>query len=126
MLKVKWPKVVRAEDRPLVAWIDLGNGTMFRLFAFFVINPRAGFVVGIERVGSFFFDISNVITPFYVKEKLCMGLYDSAIIADWMNAQIGHDAPQFGQYTEKYIKEIEPYALIGEYKSMPLVPEIIK
>lgn len=132
MIKVKWPKVLdynNIDQPPLIAWIDLGNGTMFRIFAFFSrggdLRPRPGLVVGIERVGTFFFTINKPYSYGYVSEKLCLTEPDARAIADWMNAQVGHDFDQQGRYYADYIKEVEPYFYSGEYALMPLVPEII-
>ena len=59
-VKVKWKAVLSVDPPvPLLRWIDLGNGTMFRIAAFFVrggvLDPGHGIYVGIERVGGFFF-----------------------------------------------------------------------
>jgi hypothetical protein len=56
MIKVKWPKVMdrRKLDAPILNWIDLGNGTLFRIAAFFTLDPAYGIQVSIERGGAFF------------------------------------------------------------------------
>lgn len=132
MINVKWPKVLdynNVDQPPLIAWIDLGNGTMFRIFAFFsrggALRPRAGLVVAIERVGSFFFRLDNKIAYQYVSEKLNVPESDARALADWLNAQLGHDVPQQGEYTESYIREVDYYSYSGENPLMPLVPEIM-
>lgn len=135
MIKVKWPKVLyynNLDQPPLIEWIDLGNGTMFRIFAFFSHGgrkrPRRGLVIGIERVGSFFFNIDSEYKKMaweYVSEKLRIPEADARSLADWINAQLDFDVPQQGHYVKEYITEVEPYGLIGERPLMPLIPEII-
>lgn len=135
--KVKWPQVLKYENldqAPLLRWIDLGNATMFRLSAYFVHGgysyPGRGLVVGIERVGMWFFKIHSDSQWFrwgYVAEKLFLPESDARAIADWINAQIGfEDTEQQGEYNPTYIREVEPYGLGGENFVMPLVPVIIE
>ncbi len=135
MVQVKWPKVISSNNiTPLVGWIDLANGTMFRIAAFFVPGfydyPRSGFWVSLERAGSFFFAIpEKPLSAAYVAEKLFLHPdgSDAPAMADWINAQFGfEDAKQQGEYRKGYILEVEPYGLIGENKIMPLVPEILE
>ena len=133
-IKVEWDKILDWKDiskPPIIRWIDLGNATMFRITAFFAHsfhdgNPREGLYIGIERVGSFLFDLKLPKSTKYVAEKLNLPESDAAAIADWINAQLGYDLEQFGEYNEDYINEVEPYGLIGERFYMPLVPRIIK
>lgn len=132
-VKVKWPKVLDYNDidqPPLIEWIDLGNGTMFRIFAFFsrggTKRPRPGLVVALERVGSFFFKLGGNISYQYVSEKLNVPEPDARALADWLNIQLDQDVPQQGEYNEKYINEVELYFYSGEVGMMPLVPEIIQ
>ena len=135
-LKVKWPKVMEYYDfdqKPILNWIDLGNGTMFRIAAFFVHGfpeePSRGLMIGIERKGCFFFKMHSELEPYhwdYISEKLYLQESDARAIADWINAQIGFEAKQQGEYNENYIREVEPYGLGGENFIMPLVPEIIE
>lgn len=132
MLKIKWPKVMNYDDlkmSPLVSWIDLCNGTMFRIFAFFshgeINTPKEGLFIGIERISCFFFNLENEIHWEYVSNKLFIPEADARCLADWMNVQLGHNAKQQGTYEKKYLEETEPYGLIGERFLMPLVPEII-
>ena len=133
-IKVKWCKVLDWKEEgqpPIIRWMNLGNGTMFRITAFFAhsyheANPREGLYIGIERVGSFLFGIGKEIHPDYISEKLNLPEPDAAGIADWMNVQLGFDAKQFGIYNEDYINEIEPYGLIGERFYFPLMPRIIQ
>lgn len=134
MVSVKWPRVMDYHDldqRPLVAWLDLGNGTMFRIGAFFIHGgrkyPRPGFFIGIERVGCFFFRVpENPLSAAYVSEKLHLPEPDAAIMADWMNSQFGLAAKQQGDYTKKYIEEVDVYHYSGENPIKPLCPEIVE
>jgi hypothetical protein len=133
LVKVKWEKVLHYEDldqKPLIDWIDLGNATQFRIFAFFshggFRRPREGLMIGIERIGSYFFRLDNKIYTDYVCEKLNLTLADAANIADWLNVQIGYEVPQQGKYTKEYIESVKPYWIAGERSLMPLRPEIIK
>jgi hypothetical protein len=131
-LIVKWPKVLyfnSLNDKPICRWIDLCNGTLFRIIAFFTYpfynHPKDGLYVGIERCGSFLFGISNKFSADYVFEKLNIPESDAAAIADWMNAQLEFNVRQQGHYEKQYILNSEPYGLIGEKFSMPLIPEVI-
>ena len=135
MVQVKWPQVISPEKvLPFIGWIDLANGTMFRIMAWFVpyyhLWPRQGLWVSLERAGSFFFAIpEKPLSAAYVAEKLFLHPdgSDAPAMADWINAQFGfEDAKQQGEYRKGYILEVEPYGLIGENKIMPLVPEILE
>lgn len=135
-LKVKWPKVVGVLDtQPLIAWMDLANGTIFRIVTFFSNNlhtsPCDGLYVGIERVGSYLFD--NVVSKTeinwaYLVEKLNLPEVDARPFADWMNAQLERKSEQQGIYDKKHLKpnDTEVYFNLGERASMPLKPEIIE
>lgn len=127
-LKVKWPKVVHNNGETLIAWIDLCNGTMFRITAFYTTSsaPKRALYVGIERIGSFFFDLDTPKSAGYVSEKLTVNSVDAAVIADWINAQLEKEFPQQGEYFINYLNEVEPYSLGCEKKTMPLIPEVIK
>jgi|SRR6476620_2569183 len=132
-MKVKWPKVLdlnNTNNAPICRWIDLCNGTIFRLAAFFThrLNdmPRDGLFVGIERVGGFLFSLEEEKSWQYVAEKLCLSEPDAKVIADWINAQLGHEMDQQGEYSEDYYHEIEPYGLTGERFIMPLMPDRIE
>lgn len=132
MLKVKWKKVIYADIlnvKYVCRWIDLCNGTMFRIVSFFTDtlkgDPRGGFFVAIERVGAYLFPISDHYKTDYVSEKLCVPPADAASIADWMNAQLCNDVLQQGNYKKSYLDAIEPVIYAGERAYLPLVPEII-
>lgn len=132
MLKVKWEKVIHADIlnvKYVCRWIDLGNGTMFRIVSFFTDtlkgDPRDGLFVAIERVGAFLFPLSDHYKTGYVSEKLFLPPSDAAAIADWMNAQLKNDVPQQGIYTKSYIEDIEPVIYAGERPYLPLCPVII-
>jgi hypothetical protein len=118
------------DDKPLLNWINLGNGTLFRLSAFFTRNggnyPRTGLFIGIERCGCFLFSLRIKVYHGYVAEKLNIAEPEARIIADWMNAQLSFVVPQQGEYDEKYIHETQPYGLGDEKFIMPIVPEIIE
>jgi hypothetical protein len=132
MVKVKWGQVLdynNLDQPPLIEWINLGNGTMFRLFAFFshggLKRPRRGLVVALDRKGCFFFSLENKLSWGYVSEKLNLSESDGRIMADWLNVQLGFNVKQQGRYKDEHIKENEPYRLIGETYQTPLAPEII-
>lgn len=135
-LKVKWPKVMNYNDidaRPILNYIDLANGTLFRIAAFFChggrLYPARGLQISLERAGAFFFKLHSDLTMFdwrYVSEKLFIPESDARAIADWMNVQCDFQATQQGEYNPDYIRETEPYGLGGENFVMPLVPEIIE
>lgn len=126
-LRVKWPKVVHKNGETLIAWIDLCNGTMFRITAFFTTlnDPKKAFYVGIERIGSFFFDLETPKSGGYVSEKLTMNSVDASVIADWINAQLEKEFPQQGEYFINYLNASQPYSLGCEKKTLPLVPVVI-
>jgi len=129
-LKVKWPKIVNSYFFPQCHWIDLGNGTMFRIGAFYTTpnfgGPREGLFVSIEDKGSFLFAIDFAISFQYVSERLNLMEPDARNIADWINAQLEHDVNQQGIYYKSYIDGVEPYGHIGESLHWPLKPEIIE
>lgn len=133
MCSVRWPRVMNYNDldqRPLVTWLDLGNGTLFRVGAFFVHGgfkqPRIGLFLGIERVGSFFFRIPEYpVSGQYVSEKLNLPPSDANIMADWLNSQFGLEAKQQGEYTQYIIEEVDVYHYSGENPIKPLCPEIL-
>jgi len=132
-LQVKWPKIIDCkylDKPPLIAWINLGNATMFRIIAFFSyggrLHPREGLFIGIERVGCYFFNISPEISAGYVSEKLGIPSSDAAALADWMNAQLLNNCEQQGEYDRDFILNNELCFYAGERVSAPLVPEIIE
>jgi hypothetical protein len=109
---VKWDQVISFNEspcKPILRWINLGNGTLFRISAFFVRKkdkmPKDGIFVAIERVGSFLFAIDAPIHFSYVSEKLYVPKSDARAIADWINAQIGHETEQQGNYCLDYLEE---------------------
>lgn len=132
-IKVKWPKIMDYKDidaPPLMTWINLCNGTMFRLIAFFCHGgfkyPRSGLFIGIERIGCFHFDLKNRKSAEYVSEKLGIALSDAAILADWINAQLNFEYKQEGEYYITHYLDNEPYGLSGENKVLPLVPILLE
>jgi hypothetical protein len=125
-LKVKWSKVVFDNGDPIIRWIDLVNGTMYRIIAFKSYRPRHGLFVGIERKGCFLFRIGHPMVWTYIDEKLTIGNEsDSRILADWINVQCDQEFPQQGSYNKKYLYDVEPYPYGGEMIEMPLAPDII-
>lgn len=132
MLKVKWDRVIYCDilnTGVIVRWIDLANGTMFRITAFFSDtlkgHPREGLYIGIDRIGSYLFPISDHYKTGYVAEKLNIPDADAAPLADWMNAQMKNDVPQQGVYKKSYILDIEPVVYAGERPYLPLCAVII-
>ena len=131
ILKIKWKALPELLERPIIEWIDLCNGTMFRITAFFVKNawyyPREGFFVGIENIGSFLFSVHTEKSWEYVHEKFrIMQPRDSMAIADWINAQCGFDSKQQGIYERCYVTADKTYHLIGEHSQEMLKPDIIE
>lgn len=126
-IKVKWDRL--AGNDPIIRWIDLGNGTLFRIMAYHVKNtfdmPREGFFVAIERIGAFFFRSDSEVSCEYVSEKLFLPEGDAAIMADWINTQTGNYNKQQGIYSARIISEVEHYNYAGEKRFIPLHPEII-
>lgn len=125
-LKVKWPYVLD-KVLPHIYWMNLCNGTMFRLITFKTYNPKLGLFVGIEKKGCFIFAINQFkfFSWDYVREKLGLCEADARIIADWINCQIGIFNEQQGVYWLKELQSNEPYFLSGEQQGIPLIPEII-
>lgn len=128
---VKWDNVIT--EQPFVGDINLGNGTMFRIFSFrtnHVSQKKTGVFLCIERASSGWIFQANTgrpLHPSYVAEKLLVKeSADINIMTDWLNAQLDNEAvEQFGEYDEKYILDNPSHGLIGEYHDVPLCPEII-
>lgn len=132
-MKIKWPKVLNFEEinaYPIIRWIDLCNGTMFRITAFFSHlskeHPISGLFIGIERKGAFLFSFYENIGFEYVEEKLNLCEADARPIADWINAQLGNEIEQYGTYQKHYIDQHESVSYIGERSSLPLIPNIVE
>lgn len=123
-VKIQWPLVITEWDKPYLNYIDLGNYTMFRICIFRTAKPRLGLFVAIEDKGSFFFSMEKRLHKDYVAIKLGL-LGDSGQVADFLNAQLGHDGEQQGHYYEQIINDVEPYGKIGEGKYMPWHPKIV-
>lgn len=123
-LQIKWPKVVSEE--PLINWINLCNGTFFRMISFFSSAPKCGLFVGIEKIGCYIFAGETYKSGEHVGEKLNLNSMDACIIADWINAQFEvKDCRQQGKYFLNYLDKTEPYSIGAEAVQMPLIPEII-
>lgn len=130
--QVKWDQVIsfsESESIPLCNWIDLGNGTMFRIAAFFTYRhlnmSRDGLFIAIERVGSFLFAIDKPLHYAYVSNKLFVPESDARALADWINTQLGYKADQQGEYNPDYINAVEPVMYAGEKALLPLTPRIV-
>lgn len=125
MLKVTWPVVITEYDVPIIEWINLCNVTMYRIIAFKTYYPKHALFVGIEFRGAFLFSVDNDIYADYVTEKLGIGHSDAAVLADWINAQLGHEVPQQGEYYIRELVDNSSHGLLFEDKSKPLVPRIL-
>lgn len=132
-VRIKWPRVVpfRIIDQPLLTWIYLGNGTIFKICAFFEITQNLSnlkLFVAIESIGAAIFIYPGGEINFkYVSVKLNLhDEGDARIIADWINAQFNIYGEQQGEYNEKDIQNIESYVLIGESLAIPLYPIILE
>lgn len=134
MIKIKWKKVLKYNDldqKPIINWIDLANGSMFRIFAFFShggnFYPRPGFVVGLERIGSFFFYIEKPFHYSYVSQKLNLPSSDARAMSDWMNAQLDLDnlVEQQGEYMPAYFTNHKTYNYGSENPTLILCPDIV-
>lgn len=101
-LKVTWEKIDL--KKPVVKYIDLGNGTCFTLVSFYF---NTGFFrrhfIGIERKGAFLFPTFGYVSGEYVSEKLNLPVPDANIIADWMNVQRDKFVKQQGTYSKRNI-----------------------
>lgn len=129
MLIVKWPKVI-TKTIPFYGDINLGNVTLFRICSFktsFGLHRKEGIFICIERASSGWI-FQQKAFPDYVAEKLMMnrGDADVKIITDFINAQLGVETQQFGEYEEEYVLNNKEYGLMGERKQRPICPEIIK
>ncbi len=124
-IKVKWPRVLYGLEEPLIAWIDLGNATMFRIISFTTYSPKPAIFIGIERIGCYLFPRDKPIAWEYICNKIPVPEADARPIADWMNAQLDFDYPQQGEYWMKYLTPSEPYPYAGEMAASPLCPEVI-
>jgi hypothetical protein len=106
--KPRWEHVV-AYDYPIYREISLGNMTQYKVGAFFTQIGRL--FIGIENKGAYTFEGWTHFT--YVQEKLNVkSESDARNIADWINAQLGHD-----QEREQGIYEYEK--LFRENEELP-------
>lgn len=99
-LKVTWEKII-VNEKPIVKFINLGNGTQFKLVSFFI---HSKLFVALERLGAFFFDCHRFKSGEYVSEKLNICIADANIIADWINVQLDVYDKQQGYYSLNYIE----------------------
>lgn len=125
---VRWQRVIHCNaNKPLNAYLNLGNGTMFTIASYFYLCPKLKFFVGIERIGAFSFDTHTFKSAEYVHEKLTMNnLPDAEIMADWINEQLclfPDNKPQYqGMYNKHYVQFTEqPIANV----ELPLITPIV-
>lgn len=109
-LTFKWDKYLfsYSYNKPFFESINLGNGTVLRLFAQFIKNH---FLVGIENLSFFAFEMVNRYKHWrYVASKLNLPEPDGRIIADFINEQLNnsnHSISYQGEYCKKYIENID-------------------
>ncbi len=130
-VSVKWPKVV-SFDNNLSLNVNLGNGTMFRLHAFYALRPRhgLGLFLGLERIGCFTFGLDIFLHENYVAEKLSLLPADAANVADFLNAQLGIVERLQGKYWSEYMElspDFDSAMFLSNMSSRNILqPEIIK
>lgn len=123
-LRIKWEKI-NFDFEPFYGDINLGNITMFRIFAW--MTNYDNFLLGIEGYSSYRF--KNKVHWKYVVEKLMLSNEsDARIIADFINAQLGIQCEQQGFYYRDYItiKEESCYGFDGDRFLIPICPKIIE
>lgn len=120
-VQVRWQKVI---DRAslIVKFINLGNGTQFKLISFLHGNKL---FVALERIGAFFFDTSRSKSAEYVSEKLNIPFADAAIMADWINAQCETAPVCLGLYNSDYIPQHKNEDDFYDYYDHTIHPIII-
>jgi hypothetical protein len=121
-VKVIWKKII-VNEKPVVKFINLGNGTQFKLISFFI---HSKLFVALERVGAFFFDMERVKSGDYVSEKLNIPYADAYNLADWINVQCGLDIPNQGHYNSDYLlledtKHYEKFDLKYQHTIHPII-----
>ena len=94
----RWNKI-DISVTPLVYWLNLGNGTQYKIITFRV---QDALFLGIERIGCFLFGDKCVKAPAYIAEKLNLDEIDANNVADWFNIQLGLNVPEFGRYDDSY------------------------
>ena len=89
----RWDRYV-TRDFPIYKDLSLGNMTQYKVGAFYVSVSRL--FVGIENRGAYTFEAE--VHWQYAMEKLRLLEPDARNVADWINAQLGHDVPEQGSY----------------------------
>ena len=111
---LRWKKI-DISNNPLVYWLNLGNGTQYKIVTFII---QDALFLGIERIGCFLFNKENEKFPSYVAEKLNLDQNsDAGNIADWLNIQFGFKTQEFGFYHDNFCVDCfskqEQYIIIG-------------
>ena len=124
-LKIEWESIFDT-SKTFIGWIDLCNGTMFRLTAFPSLVPKPSLFVALEGRGNYYFSQNGSIKhPNYVAEKLSIPVADAEPLADWINRQMlfGEIEHQFGEYPCVQ-NLIDHYKEGGERETPVLIPRI--
>ena len=93
--------------KPFYGDIALGNGTQWKIAAFFV--PLAKMFIGVETRGCYTF--CGFVHYSYAMEKLNIGEPDARNLSDWINCQLSindTDYKEQGNYEKNLISEGEP------------------
>ena len=111
---LRWKKI-DISNTPLVYWLNLGNGTQYKIVTFII---QDALFLGIERIGCFLFNKENEKFPSYVAEKLNLDpTSDARNMADWLNIQLGFKTQEFGFYHDNFCVDCfskqEQYIIIG-------------
>jgi len=120
---LEWERKIY-EGMIFVGWIDLCNGTMFRLTSFKSHVPFNSLFVALEGRGNYYFSFnSQEKHPNYIAEKLSIPMADAKPLADWINIQMGTFEKLYGEYL--YTDEmITKHANLGESQTEVLIPRI--
>ena len=127
-INIEWPKRIFGVQN-FIGWIDLCNGTMYRLTAFKSDVPKQSLFIAIESRGNYYFADNGALKhPNYVSEKLSIPDADAAPLADWINSQLAgeyEDKPHyFGSY-ELLQNLVEYHGNIDEVVTPVLIPRIL-
>lgn len=96
---LRWKKI-DILNTPSVYWLNLGNGTQFKIVTFII---QDALFLGVERIGCFLFSKENEKFPLYVAEKLNLDSNsDARNMTDWMNTQFGFKTQEFGYYYDNF------------------------
>jgi hypothetical protein len=95
----RWEKI-DISNTPSVYWLNLGNGTQYKIITFII---RDALFLGVERIGCFLFCKENEKFPAYVAEKLNLNPdCEARNMADWLNIQLGFKTQEFGFYYDNF------------------------